>query len=740
MNGDKLSMRKTTNFPFYLQADAKDCGPTCLRIISKYYGRSISLQHIRNLSETTREGSSLMNLSDAAEKLGYRTLGLKIDFNTLVEDIPLPCICHWNKHHFVVIYKIDKAGKVYISDPSYGLITYTKEEFIKFWIGNNADENTEEGVILALETAPSFFQAEFDDQQSKASFSFLSKYLLKYKSLVFQLAIGLLAGSLLSLIFPFLTQSIVDVGIQNQDLNFIYLVLLAQIMLFVGRTGLEVIRSWILLHLSARINISIISDFFIKLMKLPISFFDTRMTGDIMQRINDHHRIEQLLTNSSLNTLFSLINLIIFSIILLFYDYRLFIVYLVGAVSYIGWILFFLKRRKELDYKRFSQVSQEQSKVIELINGMQEIKMHNAERQKRWDWEFVQVKLFKVNIKSLSLEQWQSVGGNFINQIKDILVSFLSAKLVLSGNLTLGMMLSVQYIIGQLNSPLLQLVDFIRQTQDAKISLERLGEIHDKEDEENKEDQYASEIPQKDLDIKNVSFRYIGSDAFVFEDLSLTIPYQKTTAIVGASGSGKTTLLKLLMKFYEPNNGDIKIGNTNLKNISPRFWREHCGVVMQEGYVFNDTIANNIAVGEDYVDKTKLRKAVEIANIKEFVEGLPLSYNTKIGNEGLGVSGGQKQRLFIARAVYKSPEYIFFDEATSALDANNEKIIMENLEQFFEGKTAIVIAHRLSTVKHADKIIVLDKGKVVEEGNHAELVALKGEYYRLVKNQLELGN
>ena len=739
MNGTKQFMRKI-NFPSYIQADAKDCGPTCLRIISKYYGKSISLQQIRNLSETTREGSSLMGLSDAAEKLGYKTLGLKIDFTTLIEDIPLPCICHWNKYHFVVIYKIDKTGKVYISDPSYGLITYSKEEFIRFWIGNNADENTEEGVILVLETTPSFFQNEFDENKSKASFSFLSKYLLKYKFLVIQLAVGLLAGSLLSLIFPFLTQSIVDVGIQNQDLNFIYLVLLAQIMLFIGRTGLEVIRSWILLHLSARINISIISDFFIKLMKLPISFFDTRMTGDIMQRINDHHRIEQLLTTSSLNTLFSLVNLIIFSIILLFYDYRLFIVYLVGAVCYIGWILFFLKRRKELDYKRFSQVSQEQSKVIELINGMQEIKLQNAEKQKRWNWEFVQVKLFKVNIKSLSLEQWQSVGGNFINQMKDILVSFLSAKLVLSGNLTLGMMLSVQYIIGQLNSPLLQLVDFIRQTQDAKISLERLGEIHDKEDEENTEEQYATEIPQTDIEIENVSFRYIGSDQFVFENLNLTIPYQKTTAIVGASGSGKTTLLKLLMKFYEPNTGEIKLGNTNIKNISPRFWREHCGVVMQDGYVFNDTIAENIAVGEDYIDKQKLRKAVEIANIKDFIEELPLSYNTKIGNEGVGVSGGQKQRLFIARAVYKSPDYIFFDEATSALDANNEKIIMENLEKFFKGKTAIVIAHRLSTVRHADKIIVLDKGKVVEEGNHTELVALRGEYYRLVKNQLELGN
>jgi ATP-binding cassette subfamily B protein len=727
-------------FPFYKQPDTKDCGPTCLRIVSKYYGKSISLQQIRNLSETTREGSSLLGLSDAAENLGFRSMGVQIDFNTLKEEVSFPCVAHWNKNHFVVVYKIDKNNKVYISDPSYGLITYTREEFIKSWIGENANENTEEGIVLILETTPAFFQTEFDAEESKASFTFLSKYLLKYKTLVIQLAIGLLGGSLLSLIFPFLTQSIVDVGIQNQDINFIYVVLLAQIMLFLGRMGIEAIRSWILLHLSARINISIISDFFIKLMKLPISFFDTRMTGDIMQRINDHHRIEQLLTSSSLNTLFSLVNLIIFSIVLLFYDYRLFIVYLVGAILYIGWISFFLKKRKELDYKRFSQVSQEQSKVIELINGMQEIKMHNAEKQKRWDWEFLQVKLFKIRIKSLSLEQWQSVGGNFINQMKDILVSFLSAKLVLSGNLTLGMMLSVQYIIGQLNSPLLQLIDFIKQTQDAKISLERLGEIHDKDDEEDKNEQYVTDVPKRDIEIKDMSFRYIGSDVPVFENLSLTIPYQQTTAIVGASGSGKTTLLKLLMKFYDPDQGEIRIGNTNMKNISPRYWRDHCGVVMQEGYVFNDTIANNIAVGEDHIDKQKLRRAVEIANIKEFIESLPLSYNTKIGNEGVGVSGGQKQRLFIARAVYKSPEYILFDEATSALDANNEKVIMENLEQFFKGKTAVVIAHRLSTVRHADKIIVLDHGRVVEEGSHAELVDLRGEYYRLVRNQLELGS
>lgn len=727
-------------FPFYKQPDAKDCGPTCLRIISKYYKRSFSLQHIRTLSETTREGSSLLGLSDASEKLGYRSIGIKTSFDSLKKEAPLPCIVHWNKHHFVVIYKIDKNDVVYISDPSYGLISYSKEEFIKHWIGENANEHTEEGIALLLEPTPLFYKQKESKDDSGINISFLFRYIVKYKSLLFQLAIGLLSGSILSLIVPFLTQSIVDVGIQNQDINFIYLVLIAQIMLFFGSTGIEIIRSWILLHLTSRISISLISDFFIKLMKLPISFFDTRMTGDIMQRIGDHSRIQNLLTTSSLSTIFSILNFIVYSIILLFYDYKLYIIFMIGAVLYSLWISFFLKKRKELDYKRFSQVSSEQSKVIELINGMQEIKLHNAEKQKRWSWEFLQVKLFKLRIQSLSLEQVQSVGGSFINHIKDILISFLSAKLVIDGELTLGMMLSVQYIMGQLNSPIHQVIDFVKQLQDASISLERLNEIHKKEDEEDVNTQYTSDIPKKDIEIKNLSFRYIGSDSFIFENLNLNIPYHKTTAIVGASGSGKTTLLKLLMKFYPPNKGDISIGSTSLQNISPSIWREKCGVVMQDGYIFNNTIAENIAIGEEYINKEKLKKAVEIANIKDFIEELPLSYNTKIGNEGVGMSGGQKQRLFIARAVYKEPEYIFFDEATSSLDANNEKIIMNNLQYFFKGKTAIIIAHRLSTVKNADKIIVLDNGKVVEEGTHDELIKLKGEYFRLIKNQLELGN
>jgi len=722
------------SFPHYKQPDSKDCGPTCLRIIAKHYGKLISLKEIREISETTRAGSSLLKLSEAAEAMGFRTIGAKLDFGKL-KNAPLPLIVHYDKNHFVVVYRIKKDA-VYLSDPAYGLITLSKKEFIARWIGNNADEQTKEGVTLLLEATPDFKKLKWEDQE-KRSLRFLFRYLFNYKNLIIQLCIGLLVGSLLQLIFPFLTQSIVDVGIQNQDIGFIYLVLFAQIMLFFGRTSVEVLRSWILLHLSTRINISLVSDFFIKLMNLPISYFDTRMTGDIMQRINDHRRIENLLTGTTLSTLFSFFNLIVFGAVLIYYSVTIFLIFLGGSIFYLVWVLFFLKRRKELDYKRFAQMSQEQSTVIELINGMQEIKMHNAERQKRWSWEFVQARLFDVSLQSLSLEQTQEVGSSIINELKNILITFTSALLVIEGNFTLGMMLSVQYIIGQLNSPITQLVGFVRAYQDASISLERLNEIHDKEEEENTEKQYVRNLnTNEELVVKNLSYRHIGADENVLNGVSLIIPPNKVTAVVGASGSGKTTLMKLLLKFYEPSKGEISYGNHDLKMISAKSWRDHCGVVMQEGYVFNDTIAANIAVGKDTIDQDELVKAARIANILDYIQSLPLGFNTKIGNEGIGMSTGQKQRLFIARAVYKDPEILFFDEATSALDAKSERIVMENLNHFLKGKTVFVIAHRLSTVMGADQIVVINDGKIVEQGTHEQLVRLKGAYYDLVKNQL----
>ncbi|KAF2516091.1 peptidase domain-containing ABC transporter [Flavobacterium foetidum] len=727
-------------FTHYKQADHKDCGPTCLKIIAKHYGKTIHIQDLRDASETTREGSNLLFLSDAAEKIGFRTLGVKLSLERLKE-APLPCMLHWNKNHYVVLYKI-KKDVYYISDPAFGLIEYNKADFLKFWIGNNAEDTTEEGIALLLEATPKFFQTEFDREEHKGlGFRLLSQYVLRYKSFLIQLAIGLLASSLLMMIAPFLTQSIVDVGIQNQNLYFIYLILFAQLFLFAGKTGLELIRSWILLHLSTRINISLISDFFIKLMNLPISFFDVRMTGDIMQRINDHRRIEKILTTSSLNVFFSIINMFVLGGVLAYFNLKIFLIFFIGSFFYFGWIILFLKRREVLDYKRFAEVSQEQSKVMELINGMQEIKLHNAEKQKRWGWEYVQARLFRVSIKGLVLEQTQTIGSSVINELKNIFIIFLSAKLVIDGSITLGMMLAISSIVGSLNGPVSQLIDFVRELQDAKISLARLSEIHEKEDETEQEIYQTNDVPfDSDIEIKNMTYRYLGSDIPVLDHLNLFIPAKKVTAIVGTSGSGKTTLMKLLLKFYEPEKGEIAVGNSQLKNISQKAWRSHVGAVMQEGFIFNDTIANNIAFGADKIDKKRLIYAADVANIKEYISGLPLGYNTKIGSEGLGMSTGQKQRLLIARAVYKNPEILFFDEATSALDANNEKEIMKKLDVFFKNKTVIVIAHRLSTVMNADQIVVLDKGKIIEIGSHNSLVEQKGSYFELVKNQLQLGN
>ncbi len=734
------------SFRFYKQPDTMDCGPTCLRMIAKHYGRTISLQKLRAISETTREGSTLKNIAEAAENIGFRSLGVKIDFEKLKEDAPLPCIVFWQQRHFVVVYKITKKT-VLVADPAHGLVKYTHEEFIENWIGKNATKTTEEGVALLLEPTPKLKQKEEDDNtENKQGFSFLFKYLFRYKKFLVQLIIGLIAGSLLQLIFPFLTQSIVDIGIQNQDINFVYLILIAQLFLFIGQTSIELIRSWILLHLSTRINISLISDFFIKLMNLPIAFFDVKMTGDILQRINDHQRIEKLLTSTSLNTLFSLFSLLIFGGVLAYYDLQIFLIFIVGSVLYFVWVTLFLKRRRDLDYKQFSQMSDEQSKVMELVNGMQEIKLHNAERQKRWSWEYVQARLFKISMKSLALEQTQTIGSRFINEVKNILISAFSAKLVIDGEITLGMMMAISYIIGQLNNPIQQLIGLVYSIQDAKIALERLSEIHNREDETSSLRQAQGtasgmvDIPENPtFELKDVHFRYTGSSEEVLKGINMKIPANKVTAIVGSSGSGKTTLMKMLLKFYEPTKGEIKIGGANLENITHKLWRDKSGTVMQEGYIFNDTIANNIAIGEDVIDKKKLRNAVKTANIKEYIEQLPLGYSTKIGQDGVGMSTGQKQRLLIARAVYKDPEFIFFDEATSALDANNEKIIMENLDTFFKDRTAVVIAHRLSTVKNADQIVVLEFGEIVESGTHKELVELKGRYYELVKNQLELG-
>jgi len=731
------------SFPLYTQHDAMDCGPTCLRMVAAFYGRHYSLERLREMCFFSREGVSMLGISEAAEKIGLHSIGVQIPLEKIINDVSLPCIVHWNQNHFVVLYGIRKKRKGYlfdVADPAGSKITYTEEEFKHCWLSGKKEKH-ETGIILCLEPTPIFYEMDEDqgEKKQRRSLTFLFSYLRPYKKLILQLFIGLATGSLLQLILPFLTQSIVDFGISNQNLGYIYLVLLAQLVLVISSTSVEFIRGWILLHLGMRVNISLISDYLAKLMRLPIAYFDTKMTGDILQRINDHSRIQNFLTNSSLNTLFSIVNIVIFGAVILIYDWRIFLIFFVGSALYVAWVWMFMKRRAVLDHKMFAQNSANQSNMVQLVSGMQEIKLNTCEQQKRWEWERIQARIYKITIKGLALSQYQQSGGILINQIKNAVITAIVAAFVIKGQITLGMMLAIQYIIGQLNSPIDQLITFIRQYQDAKLSLDRLQEIYTKENEEPENKILIRDIRRQDIIIKNLTFRYDKlSDTPTLDAINLTIPRGKTTAIVGLSGSGKTTLLKMILGFYKPDKGEVIVGNSSLENYNKREWRKCCGTVMQDGFIFSDSIARNIAPGVEHINEEQLKIATETSNISDFVEELPLGYNTKIGAEGHGLSTGQKQRILIARAVYKNPEYIFLDEATNSLDANNERAIMDKLNVFLSGRTAIIIAHRLSTVRNADNIVVLQQGKIKEQGTHRELINQKGIYYNLVKNQLDV--
>lgn len=735
-----LMLNPIRKFPFFKQLDQMDCGPTCLRMIASFHGKQIALDHLRMQSAIGRDGVSLGGIASAAEDLGFHSLPIKVSFQLLKEDVPLPCIAHWRQRHFVVVYKITRS-KVYVADPAHGLVVYSIKEFLEGWLG--PDDKDDESYLLMIEPTPLFYENEDSHDARKFGFRFLSRYFKPYHGYIIQLFISLLVGSLLQLIFPFLTQAVVDYGINYQNIGFIYLMLIAQLTLFISQTTIGILRGWLLLHMTSRININLISDFLIKLMRLPISFFDSKNTGDIVQRINDHNRIQTFLSSTTLNTLFSAFNLVIFGAVLFYYNLSIFLIFMLGSLIYVGWTVLFLKRRKELDYKRFDQSADNQSSIYQLITGMQEIKLNGSERRRRWEWEAIQVKLFKVSIKSLALSQTQNNGGGFINEIKNILITFVAASAVISGELTLGMMLSVQYIIGQLNVPVQNFVSFIQAAQDAKISIERLGEIHMKANEEDPSEKNNKIIPDRaSIQLNRLSFAYGGKTSnLALNQVSCQIPEGKVTAIVGSSGSGKTTLLKLILRFYEPTEGSILVGASKLENLSIHAWRNACGTVMQDGFLFGDTIARNITESDSdsHTDYERLNEAIRIANLETFIEQLPAGLDTKIGASGMNISGGQAQRIFIARAVYKNPQYLFFDEATSSLDANNERIIMENLNSFYSGRTVVVVAHRLSTVKNADQILVLDMGRIIETGNHNQLVNKKGAYYRLVKNQLELG-
>ena len=733
----------TKTIESFHQHDSMQCGIASLQMVCKYFGREYTLDSLSKLCFATTEGVSMLGINEAANTLGLHTACARISI-AMLNEAPLPCILHWNQNHFVVLYKIKKSKKFYVADPGKGLVAYTLDEFKQHWISTNSN-GEDKGIAMFLETTPAFFTYKMQGEEKikeKRSFRFLFGYVKKYRKYFGQIILGLVVGSLLQLVLPFLTQSIVDVGIKNQDIGFVWLILLGQLMLTISRTAIDFIRRWLLLHISLRINISLVSDFFIKLLKLPMSFFDTKLMGDLMQRMNDHSRVNTFLTQQTLNITFAMLTFVVFSVVLFFYNKLVFVIFLLGSILYGGWMTLFLKRRKVLDYELFEQQAINNNKTYEFITSMQEIKLQDCEQRRRWEWEDTQADLFGVQMKSLKLQQTQEAGSIFINEVKNIIITVVAATAVIHGQMTLGMMLAVQYIIGQLNSPVEQLMNFFYSLQDVKISLERINEIHQMDDENGKESLLTSiEDKNEGIDIKNIMFKYDPHALRkTIDDVSIHIPQGKVTAIVGASGSGKTTLIRLMLGYYPVLEGTINIGNTDINKLNKKWWRRQCGVVMQDGVIFSESIARNIAVDDGDIDKERLLKAAEIACIKDYVMALPLKFNTKIGRDGVGLSQGQKQRILIARAVYKNPDYIFLDEATNSLDANNERSIVENLGKFYKGKTVVIVAHRLSTVKNADQIVVIDHGNVVEEGNHESLTAKRGAYYNLVKNQLELGN
>ncbi|MEO8234726.1 MAG: peptidase domain-containing ABC transporter [Flavobacterium sp.] len=729
---------------FIPQRDQMDCGPACLSMISRFYGKKINFQFLKENSYITKEGVSLLGVKSAADTIGFNTFPAILNFKKLEKDY-LPCILHWNNNHFVVLYKINtslfsKKRTFKIADPGHGMIKLSEDKFKASW----SDAN-QEGIALFLEPTEKF-ESLNEEYQKEFNMSSLLKYLKPFKKQLLGVMALLLLSSVSNLFLPLLTKELIDNGVVKKDFNYITYILIAQFGVFFGSVIFDIYRNWIMIKVGAKINIEIISDFLKKILKLPIRFFDTKNIGDFNQRIQDHERIENFLTSQSLITIFSMLSFLVFFGILYTYDYKILLVYIFLTTISVLWSIFWLKKRKILDYFKFQLRSQNQENTFEIITGVSEMKLNNFEEFKRSEWEIVQHKLYKLNMRILKIDQTQQLGFEFINQSKNILVTFLSAYFVIKGHMTLGSLLSVSFIIGQMNAPINQLISFFRSLQDAKLSFIRLKEVQDQSDEEKKEQKALNTSNSKielntGIVFKEVSFQYEGPKSpYILKDLNFVIPEGKITAIVGASGSGKTTLMKLLLKFYPPTKGDLSFNNSNIETISPKSLRQNCGVVMQDGFIFSDTIERNIATGDEIIDYEKLNKAIKIANIEDFIAGLPLMLNTKIGAAGNGISGGQRQRILIARAVYKNPHYIFFDEATSALDAENEKVIHDNLQEFFKGKTVLIIAHRLSTVKNADQIVVLKNGQIAEIGNHEQLVQKKAAYFNLVKNQLELGN
>ncbi len=725
-------------YPFVRQYDAMDCGPACISMIALSHGKRISLETIRKKAYITREGVSFLGLKSAAESIGFSVKGVRIPFSVLAEKAPLPCIVHWQQNHFVVVNRISH-DRVWVSDPALGRLRMNRSEFFKGWSAGKND-NEPEGMALFLEPGPSFSQIA-DDPPPKTGFSFLLPYLKPYRRQIALLLAGLVAGSLIQLIFPFLTQAIIDRGIKNNDIRLIWLILAGQLALVAGRMAVEFTRGWLLLHLGTKLNISIVSDFLARLMSLPIAYFDSKLNGDILQRIEDNSRIESYLTSSSLSILFSFFNFMVFGIVLAFYSIPVLLVFLAGTILYLLYVAVYMPSRERLDNMRFRQMAETGNKMINIVNGMQEIKLAGNEDRNRREWEALQEDMHKTRVKGLKIFQFQTAGGTLIHESANIFITVISATSVINGTMTLGMMLAVQFITGQLNGPVSQIISFMRSTQDARISLERLAEVHAMDPEEPPDTKKEWLAPgEMRIAVSDLSFRYEGPGSpWVINDLNLVIPPGKITAVVGESGSGKTTLIKLLMGFYTPEKGQITINDTPLGDISVTSLRRATGVVMQDGYIFPDTILANIAPGHDSPDMHRVTNALRVANLQPLLDNLPAGLNTRVGQGGHGLSQGQKQRILIARVIYKEPSLLLLDEATGALDASNERLIVGNLSDFYAGRTVIIVAHRLSTVRYADQIVVLEKGNIAEAGNHEELIRRKGAYYRLIKDQLELG-
>ena len=721
------------------QVDSMDCGPACLCMITKHYGKEYSLKYFRENSFITREGVTLRGISIAAEKAGLHTLCAKITIDQLADEINLPCILHWNKNHYVVCYKVTGRGEkrtFHISDPAIGKLKYNTKNLYKHWISGKF-EGEDVGIAMQVEPGSDFYVKKKDEGEETFGIRFFLRYILPHKWKIAQLLFGAIVVMILGYFMPFISQSVVDIGVMGRDLNFILLMMFVQLVISVSQTSIVFLQSWLSLHMNTVINVSLISDYLRKLANTPLHFFEIRTMGDILQRIGDHNRIKSFLMNDTIDIVFSIGTFITFAIVLGIYNWQILTIFLVGNSIYIAWILSFMKYRRELDHKAFQQSAALQNNMVQFIQGMQEIKLNNIEKQKCWEWEHLQAHLYKLSRRAMMLGQVQSVGSIAFSATTNILLSYMTARMVVTGEMTLGMMTSLSFIIGQVAGPMGSFIGFAQRYQDAKISLERLGDIHTQGDEHESDEEKLYVLPLcKDIRVHDLTFSYSGAEqSLVLKGISLHIPENKVTAIVGKSGCGKTTLIKLLQGFYQPASGQILIGETPLSDIRKRVWREEIGAVMQDGYIFSDTIANNIIV-YGFLDKEKLEDAVDKVNMKDFIRNLPQGYNTKIGNDGLQLSQGQRQRILLARIIYKDPNYIFLDEATNALDTQNEYDIMRNIRESFQGHTTVIVAHRLSTIRNADNIIVMDEGRIVEEGRHDELIEKKGHYYNLVQAQI----